>query len=60
MEDNEGAMKLVKHASYRTRDFDVNYHIIRDTIEQGKVRVIYVDILTKPQDLKTLPSTRRL
>ena len=61
-EDNEGAIKLAnnKHASRRTRHIDVKHHIVRDAIEKGKVRVIYIetqeqhaDILTKPLDLKT-------
>ena len=64
MQDNEGVIKLAnnKHASCRTRHIyiDAKHHIVRDAIEKGKIRVIYVetqeqhaDILTKPLDLKT-------
>lgn len=45
MEDYKEAIKLAnnKHVSRRrTRHSDAKYYIIRDTIEQGKVRAIYV------------------
>ena len=55
VEDNQGAIKMGnnRHSSKQTRHID----IIRDAIDEGKVRVTYVkteyqhaDVLTKPLD----------
>ena len=59
-EDNEGVIKLAtnKHASRRTKQFDVKHHLVRDASDARKVRVAYVgsedqhaDLLTKPLDM---------
>ena len=49
-----------KHSSRRTRHIDVKHHIVRDAVEEGLVRIVYVrreeqhaDILTKALDMKT-------
>ena len=62
MEDNQGAIKMVnnKHSSRRMRHIDVKHHIVRDAVEEGLVRIVYVrseeqhaDILTKALDTRT-------
>ncbi|CAM9520770.1 unnamed protein product, partial [Ascophyllum nodosum] len=62
MEDNQGAIKMAnnKHSSRRTRHIDVKHLIVRDAVEEGLVRTVYVrneeqhaDILTKALDMRT-------
>ena len=62
MEDNQGAIKMAnnKHSSRRTRPIDVKHHIVRDAVEGGLVRIVYVrseeqhaDILTKALNTRT-------
>ena len=62
MEDNQGAIKMTnnKHSSRRTRHIDVKHHIVRDAVEKGLIRIVYVmseeqhaDILTKALDMRT-------
>ena len=50
-----------KHSSRRTRHIDVKHHIVRDAVEDGLVRIIYVgneeqyaDILTNALDMRIL------
>ncbi|CAN0473389.1 unnamed protein product [Ascophyllum nodosum] len=31
-----------KHSSRRTRHIDVKHHIVRDAVEEGLVRIVYV------------------
>ena len=59
VEDNQGTVKIAnnKHSSRRTRHIDIKHHLIRDTVNNGKVKVVYVkvedqhaDMLTKPLD----------
>ena len=63
MEDNQGAIKMAnnKHSSRRTRHIDVKHHIVRDAVEDGLVRIIYVgseeqhaDILTNALGMRIL------
>ena len=60
MEDDQGAIKMAnnKHNSRKTRHIDVKHHIVRDTVEEGLVRIVYVrsedqhaDIFTKALDM---------
>ena len=62
MEDNQGAVKMAnnKHSRRRTRYTDGRHHIVRDAVEEGLVRIVYVgseeqhlDILTKALYRKT-------
>ena len=62
MEDNQGGIKMAndKHSSRRTRHIDIKHHIVRDAVEEGLVRIIYVrskeqraDIPTKALDMRT-------
>ena len=57
VEDNQGAIKTAndRHSSKRARHIDIKHHLIRDAVNEGKVRVTYVktedqhaDVLTKP------------
>lgn len=45
MEDNKGAIKMAnhKHSGERTRHIDIKHHIIRDSVDDGKVCIIYVE-----------------
>ena len=61
MEDNPGAIKMAnnKHSSRRTRHIDAKHHIVRDAVEEGFVRIVYLrseehhaDILTKALDIR--------
>ena len=63
MEDNQGAIKMAnnKHSSRRTHHIDVKHHIVRDAVENGLVRIIYVgseeqraDILTNALGMRIL------
>ena len=47
IEDNEGAIKMAnnKHSSRRTRHIDVKHHIVRDVVEEGLVRNVYVRVV---------------
>ena len=65
MEDNQGAIKMAnnKHSSRRTRHIDVKHHVVRDAVEEGVVRIVYVrsedqhaDILTKALDMRSFES----
>ncbi|CAM9933318.1 unnamed protein product [Ascophyllum nodosum] len=60
--DNQGEIKVAnnKHSSRRTRHIDVKHNIVRDAVEEGLVRIVYVrseeqhtDILTKALDMRT-------
>ncbi|CAN0372224.1 unnamed protein product, partial [Ascophyllum nodosum] len=53
--DNQGAIKMVnnKHSSRRTRHIDVKHHIVRDAVEDGLVRIIYVGSEEKHADILT-------
>ena len=60
-EDNEGAIKLAtnKHASRRTKHIDMKHHLVRDTSDVRRVKVVYArsedqhaDLLTKPLDMQ--------
>ena len=62
MEDNQGAIKMAnnKHSSRRTCHIAVKHRIVRDAVEEGSVRIVYVrseeqhaDILTKALDMRT-------
>ena len=62
MEDNQGAIKMAnnKYSSRRTRHIDVKHHIVRDAVEEGLVRIVYVrgeeqhaGILTKALGMRT-------
>jgi hypothetical protein len=46
--DNEGAMALAKNPTYhaKTKHIDVQYHFIREKVENGDVRLVY-----QPTDL---------
>ncbi len=59
--DNQGAIKLSKNPQYhnRTKHIDVKYHFIRESCQNGLIKMIYIptgemvaDILTKslPRD----------
>ena len=59
VKDNQGAIKTAynRHSSKQTRHIDIIYHLIRDAVDEGKVRITYVktedqhaDVLTKPLD----------
>ena len=59
VEDNHGALKMAsnRHSSKRTRHVAIKHYLIRDAVDEGKVRVTYVktedqhaDVLTKPLD----------
>ena len=61
-EDNEGGIKMANNrfSSRCTRYFEVKRHIIQDTVEEGIVRVEYVQsgdqnayVLAKPLDAKS-------
>ena len=43
-EDNEGVIKMANNrfSSRRTRHIDVKHHIIRDTVDEGIIRVEYM------------------
>jgi hypothetical protein len=56
-EDNQGAIALAHNPEYhaRTKHIDIQYHFIRECIENGKIRLQYcptvemiADLLTKP------------
>lgn len=62
MEDNHGAMKLAnnKHSSRMIRHMDVKLRIVRDVVEAGLVRIVYVrnedqlaELPTKALDTRT-------
>ena len=44
LEDNQGAIKMAnnRHSSKRTRYIDIKHRLIRDGVDEGKVRVTYV------------------
>ena len=46
VEDNQGATKMTnnRHSSKRAGHIDVKNHLIRDAVDEGKVRVTYVKI----------------
>ena len=57
MEDNQRAIALAHNPEYhtRTKHIDVQYHFIRESVEMGKVKLVYcpieemvADALTKP------------
>ena len=59
VEDNHGVLKIAsnRHSSKRTRHIDIKHYLIRDAVDEVKVRVTYVktedqhaDVLTKPLD----------
>ena len=61
-EDNQGAIRMAnnRYSSRRTRHIDVKHHVVRDAVEEGTVRIVYVgtvhqhaDILTKALDART-------
>ena len=62
VEDNQGAIKMANksHSYRRTRHIDIKHHLIRDAVDEGKVRVIYVKIEDLHADVLTKPSDRRM
>ena len=61
MENNQGAIKMAnnKHSRRRIRHTDVKHRIVREAVEEGLVRIVYVrseeqhaDILTKALDMR--------
>ena len=62
VEDNQGGIRRAnnKHSSRRTHRIAVKHHIVRDAVEEGWFRIVYVrseeqqaDILTKDLDTRT-------
>ena len=67
-EDNEGAVKMVtnRFSSRCTRHVVMKYHIVRDAVESGVVRIHYgksgeqhADVLTKALDVNTFETHAR-
>ncbi|GMF35814.1 unnamed protein product [Phytophthora fragariaefolia] len=66
-EDNQGAIVLTQNAGYhaRTKHVDIRHHFIRENVENGTVKVDYIDtkrqladMLTKALGTKTLKYLR--
>ena len=62
MRDNQNAIKMAnsKYSGRRTRHIGVKHHIVRDPVEEGLVRIVYVgseeqhaDILTNAVNVRT-------
>ncbi|OWZ09538.1 polyprotein [Phytophthora megakarya] len=66
-EDNQGAIALASNAGYHatTKHVDIHHHFIRENVEDGTVKIGYIDtkhpladMLTKAQGTKTLQYLR--
>ena len=59
--DNQGAIKLASNPVFhkRTKHIDVRYHFIREKVEQGVVKFIYVPSERNEADVMTKPVSRQ-
>ena len=62
-EDNQGAIKMGynnRGSSKHTRHIDIKHHFIRDSVDEGKVRVTYVKTVDQDADVLMKPLDRRM
>ena len=62
VQDNQGAIKMAnnRYSSKRTKYINIKYHPIRDTVDEGIVRVTYVNAKDQHADMLTKPLDRRM
>lgn len=55
--DNQSALSLAKHQVYleKSKHTDVRLHLIKEEIEEGRVKVFKVHTLKNPADMLTKP-----
>ena len=55
--DNQGAIALSKDNKFhaRTKHIDVQYHFVREAVEDGKMSVVYIPTDDNPADIFTKP-----
>ena len=60
VEDNQGATKMANNRHPSKRHIDIKHHLIRDAVDEGKVRVTYVNTENQRADMLTKPLDRRM
>ena len=62
LEDNKSAIDLSENPTHheRTKHIDIAYHFIRDTVEQGDVKVVYITSKQQLADMLTKGVTKPL
>lgn len=60
--DNQGAIALIKNLKHHscTKHIDVQYHYIREVIEDGLVQISYVPTAEMAADILTKPLTKAI
>jgi hypothetical protein len=60
MEDNQGCIFLSENPVFhqRTKHIDVKYHFVRERVESGEVKLVYVTTTDQLADLLTKPLER--
>ena len=58
--DNQSSIKLVKNPEFhaRTKHIDVQYHYIREALEDGLITLVYIPTTEMLADCLTKPLTR--
>ena len=62
-EDNQGAIALASNAGYhaRTKHVDIRHHFIRENVQQGLLKIDYIDTKNQIADMLTKAlGTKRL
>jgi len=59
-EDNQACIALSKHHAYhrRTKHIALRWHFIREKVEEGIVKLVYISTKAQIADLLTKPLTR--
>ena len=60
-EDNQGAIALAKNPAHhaQTKHIDIQYHFVRDCVENGKVQLKYCPTAEMVADALTKPLAKR-
>ncbi|EEB95697.1 hypothetical protein MPER_05291, partial [Moniliophthora perniciosa FA553] len=60
--DNRGSIILSENPTFfaRVKHIDIKHHYLRDEVEKGNVKVVFVGSEENPADILTKPLTREL
>jgi hypothetical protein len=60
-EDNEGAIKIAKNPMChdRLKHIDLKFHMTRDAVEDGSIRVVHISTHNQVADVMTKPLAKR-